>query len=232
MRKAQQLLLAVTALGCAVPVLVACGGGSSNQPPPNGSYQTWQANQPPPGQPGYAGGPATGAPPPGYGGAPAGYGGQPAGGPAPGPTMTGSPTPTATAAPTASVPPEVVTTLMSGLAAKYAPGMQPEGAPVTAQLAEGGKTSTTVTMTGGKCYTIIGASPPAVGVKDLSIELLVPPLYTLSGGKADTKSNEAVIGKAPNPTCPLTPLPIPYRLDITAIKGAGPVAVQVYSKSK
>ena len=78
MRKAQQLLLAVTALGCAVPVFVACGGGSSNQPPPQGSYQTWQANQPPPGQPGYAGGPATGAPP-GYGAPPPGYGAPPQG---------------------------------------------------------------------------------------------------------------------------------------------------------
>lgn len=227
MRKGQKVLLAVGLSGCVVPAVVACGGGNSNQPAPTGSYNTWNANQPPPGQTGYAGGPATG---------PAtGYGQPPPGGtmaaPPPG-TTTAPPPATSTAAPSASIPPDLVQTVLTPLASRYAPGMTPEGAPFTGQLAEGQKTSMTVTMTGGRCYTIIGVSPPAVGVKDLNLELLTPPLYTLSAGKDNTSSNEAVIGKSPSPTCPILPVPIAYRLDITAAKGAGPVAVQVYSKSK
>jgi hypothetical protein len=155
----------------------------------------------------------------------------------PAPTATMAPTATATAAPTASAMPTaapdiVVTTLLAPLAAKYAPGMQPEGAPLSANLAEGASTEMIVTMTGGKCYTIIGASPLGVGVKDLNIKLLTPPFYTLSAGQDSTTSNEAVIGGGKSPTCPLVPMPVAYKLTVTAAKGAGPVGVQVYSKTK
>ena len=158
----------------------------------------------------------------------------PASSPAPTATMAPTataPAPTASAMPTAA-PDAVVQALLAPLAAKYAPGMQPEGAALSANLAEGGSTEMIVSMTGGKCYTIIGASPLGVGVKDLNIKLLTPPFYTLSAGQDSTVSNEAVIGGGKAPTCPLVPMPIAYKLTVTAAKGAGPVGVQVYSKTK
>ena len=215
--------------------VVACGGSNNQdaqEPPPQGSYSAY-GQQPPPGQypqqqpPAQAGYPQQqpGYPPPG-----GAYPTQPAPGQQPAPTQ---PAPQGSAPQSApGVDPQLVGALMTPLAARYAPGMQPEGTPLTAQLAEGQSTSMTVTMQAGKCYTVIGASPIGVGVKDLNLNLLTPPFYTMSAGQDKTTSNEAVIGASPNPTCPMLPVPVAYKLDIRANKGAGIVAVQVYSKAK
>jgi hypothetical protein len=200
---------------------LACGG-SKPEPTQTAPQGSWSAAPPN----------AWNAPPPAS--APPAGTAPMATAPATAPAPTG-PAPTATA-PTASampaVPDAVVTALLAPLAAKYAPGMQPEGAPLSANLAEGGSTEMIVSMSGGKCYTIVGASPLGVGVKDLNIKLLTPPFYTLSAGQDSTTSNEAVIGGGKAPTCPLLPVPIAYKLTVTAAKGAGPVGVQVYSKTK
>ncbi len=145
------------------------------------------------------------------------------------PPMASAPAP-ASSAP--AVPSAVVTALMSPLASKFAPGMQPEGQPLVANLAEGQHAEMTVNMIAGKCYTVIGASPAAFGVKTLELNLLTPPFFTMSAGKSSSKTNEAVIGGGTNPTCPITPFPVPYKIDVLAKSGAGPVGVQVYSKNK
>jgi hypothetical protein len=41
-----------------------------------------------------------------------------------------------------------------------------------------------------------------------------------------------VVGKGNGPMCPIIPVPVQYKVDILARKGAGAVGVQVYSKSK
>ena len=51
-------------------------------------------------------------------------------------------------------------------------------------------------------------------------------------GQDGTASNTAVIGKGSNPTCPLTPFPLQYKLDIHAKNGGGQFGVQVFSKNK
>jgi len=213
--------LAALALVALAPLFhVACGGSQQQTPPPaNGGFNTFQPNAGPTG-------PATG---------PTSMTTVPVGGP----TAAPPPTTPATAPPatTTAVPPaasaQVVAALLAPLAAKDAPGMQPEGQPLTAQLAEGQHTDMTVSMQAGKCYTIIGVSTPGVGVKDLKMSLLTPPFYTLSGGDS-TKgaAGESVIGAGSKPSCPITPFPIAYKLDVVAKSGAGPVAVQVYSKTK
>ncbi len=223
-------------LGALALVPLACGG-SKNEPPPASAYGNTTSGQPQPG------GPQTGPAPAGtMGGAPqqnvAGSqpppGGAP-GGAAPGGAAPGGPAPATTGAPppAGGAPTDaVVVALLSPLAAKYAPGMQPEGAPITANLAEGGHTQTTVTMTAGKCYTIVGASAPVGGVQNLNLKLLAPPFYTVSAGESSSKKSDATIGAAPSPTCPMVPIPVAYKLDVWSSKGAGPVAVQVYSKTK
>lgn len=115
--------------------------------------------------------------------------------------------------------------------ARSAPGMSPEGQMAKDQLPADGHKEMLITMQGGKCYTIIGFSP-AGQIKDLDLRLLAPPLYNMMAGQDGTASNTAIIGKGSNPTCPLTPFPLQYKLDIHAKNGAGAFGVQVFSKNK
>ena len=203
-----------------------CGGGSSNNPPPQGpaAYNTYNPNAPPP----------NGYPPQTSGGQMPGPQGQPAGQPAGQPTMAPQPTgaPQPTAAPTQGAQDAIVGAMIAPLGAKYAPGMSAMGAPFTAQLTEGAHASTMVTMSAGTCYTVVGVSPPAVGVKSLSLSLLSPPFYTVSAGQSTVNTNESAIGAGKQAICPIVPLPVQYKIDIFAKSGAGPVAVQVFSKPK
>ena len=75
--------------------------------------------------------------------------------------------------------------------------------------------------------------PPATTrqVREL-LTLLAPPFYNMSAGSDGTKDANPIIGKGNAPFCPLIPMPVQYKLDIFAKSGAGPVAVQVYSKAK
>lgn len=108
--------------------------------------------------------------------------------------------------------------------------MGPEGQRFDAQLTEGGRASTTVNMVAGKCYTIIavGAAPL---VQQVELHLMMPPFNTPAGDDVSSTPS-SVIGRGSSALCPLSPIPIPYRLDVVARKGSGPVAVQVYSKAK
>jgi hypothetical protein len=117
------------------------------------------------------------------------------------------------------------------LATKVAPGMQPEGQQATGNLQEGGHLEFMVPLTAGKCYTLIGFSPPG-GIVDVDLNLLAPPFYNVLAGQDTTHDNSPVVGRAPSPMCPIVPVPINYKVDIVARKGSGPVAVQLYSKTK
>jgi hypothetical protein len=118
---------------------------------------------------------------------------------------------------------------LKAIAAKAAPGMEQDGAPIKADLKEGDHAVALVTLQPGKCYTIVGHSPSG-GVKDLDIKLLAPPFFTMSAGEDKTNDNSPVIGRAPSPLCPALPLPLAYKIDAFAKKGAGRVIVQTYSK--
>lgn len=205
-----------------------CGGSNSATPPagaPSASYNTYN-------------GAPNGAAPNGYPaqGQPAGY--PPQGAPNGYPAQTAAAQPTAapqpqpTAAPTQGAQDAIVGALIAPLGAKYAPGMSAQGAPFSTQVAAGQHQSTMISMTGGQCYTIVGVSPPGVGVTSLSLNLLAPPFYTISAGSSTTNTNESVIGAKSSPVCPIVPMAVQYKVDIFAKTGQGPVAVQVYAKAK
>jgi hypothetical protein len=118
------------------------------------------------------------------------------------------------------------------IAAKDAPGMQPEGQELKQTLNEGQHAVMMVTLQAGKCYAILGLSPPAVGVKDLDLNLMAPPLYMTLAGQDMTHTNTAAIGAAPSPMCPVVLFPLQYKLDVFARSGSGPVVVQLFSKNK
>jgi hypothetical protein len=116
-------------------------------------------------------------------------------------------------------------------ALKHAQGESPEGAIAKAQLSEGGHSEFMLPMQPGKCYTLIGFSPPGQ-IKNVDLHLLAPPFYNFLAGQDITDNNSPVIGGTPNAMCPVIPMPITYKVDIFARTGSGNVGVQVFSKAK
>lgn len=116
-------------------------------------------------------------------------------------------------------------------ALRLAPGMQPEGEQLKQNLTEGQHAVMIVTLQAGKCYSILGYSPPG-GVKDLDLNLLAPPFFLTLAGQDLTHNSAPSIGAAPNPMCPVIAFPLQYKLDVFARLGSGQVAVQLYSKAK
>jgi hypothetical protein len=116
-------------------------------------------------------------------------------------------------------------------AARFAPNMQPEGQMAKDTLTENAHKAMVVTLAAGKCYTIIGFSP-AGQVKNLDLHLLMPPFYNVQAGQDDTADNTPVIGRGGNPTCPVSPFPLQYKLDMHARSGGGQFGVQVFSRSR
>ena len=114
---------------------------------------------------------------------------------------------------------------------RVAPGMQPEGDQLKQALSEGQHAVMMVTLQAGKCYAIVGFSPPGA-IKDVDLNLLAPPLYMTLAGQDLTHNNTPVIGGAPSPMCPVVAFPLQYKLDVFARSGSGQVAVQLYSKNK
>lgn len=217
------VVLALLAVTGAVPA-VACG---SKPPPPavNVSVGAGSAS-------GSAAPSASGSAAPSASWSAAPTNTQPAWLPTASASGTASTPPAASSAPPAPVDPmQFVSILMKPLADKWAKDMSPEGQVVVQNLAEGGRHQFLITMQAGRCYTIIAASPPGA-IKDVDITLLAPPFFTLPAGTDGMKDNTAVIGKTPQPTCPISPIPTPYKVDVFAKSGAGVVAVQVYAKNK
>jgi hypothetical protein len=212
-----------------------------------------------PAQPGYpqqpAGYPPQQAPQPGYPQQPAGYPPQQA----PQPGYPQQPQGAPTAAPTALAPtdPNSLQGILNGLqgalggqmvnpgsltgdltdaglkalALRVAPGMQPEGDELKQTLNEGQHAVIMVTLQAGKCYTVVGFAGLG-GVKNLDLNMLAPPLYMTLAGQDMSKTNTATIGASPSPMCPVIMFPLQYKLDVFAQSGSGPVAVQLYSKTK
>jgi hypothetical protein len=108
---------------------------------------------------------------------------------------------------------------------KLSPGMKPEGPLATGKLAEKAHLRAEFTLASGKCYSILGFSPT---VKDLDLYLLLPP--GILSGQDLTDDNKPIIGGPPQPMCPVSQTPVTYKLDIFADRGAGDIAVQLFSK--
>jgi hypothetical protein len=114
-------------------------------------------------------------------------------------------------------------------AAKYAPGMTPEGPVAKGTLAEGGHIGFIANMDPSKCYAVVAFG---AGVVDLDVNLLAPPLYNFVAGSDNMAGPSAVIGASPKPMCPIIPVSVPYKVDLYAKRGSGPVAAQIFSRPK
>jgi hypothetical protein len=74
-------------------------------------------------------------------------------------------------------------------------------------------------------------SPP-LQVSELDVHLFMLTLNIESGHSPPTDKNPAVLGKGAAKTCPISPIAVPYKVDVSARKGGGRVGVAVFSKSK
>ena len=151
-------------------------------------------------------------------------------GAAPAPGGNAAPAPGGGAFP-GGMPTDLVDAGIKVVALMQAKGMQPEGNQAKGQLAEGGHLEFMVPMQAGKCYTLIGFSPPGQ-IRNLDLNLLAPPFYNMLAGQDTTDDNTPVIGKAANPMCPIVPVPLNYKVDIVARSGSGQVGVQLFSRPK
>jgi hypothetical protein len=106
-----------------------------------------------------------------------------------------------------------------------ASGMKADGPLIIGKLEEKKNIQTEITLKPGKCYAIVGYSAK---VTDLDLYLLLPP--GILSGQDLTDDSTPVIGKAPDPMCPVAKSAVKYTLDIVADQGGGEVAVQLYSK--
>jgi len=129
----------------------------------------------------------------------------------------------------------VATTALAGLASTNAPGAAAEGAVMAANFQTGQTLETTFNMQPGKCYTVVGTS---VGITQLdATAAMVTPLPGLNAqfgtatGKAGVAGSQVILG--PKEKClklALSPIAIPVKVTLTATKGAGLGAAQVYVK--
>jgi hypothetical protein len=120
---------------------------------------------------------------------------------------------------------------LQAYALKVAPGMQQEQTPMEQSMTQGQHAVVMFTLQAGKCYAIVGFSPPG-GVQDVDLNLMLPPLYMTLAGQDLTHNNTPVIGGSPQFMCPVIPFPLQYKLDVFARQGSGTVAVALYSKNK
>lgn len=152
-------------------------------------------------------------------------------GPVPTATGTASVGPAPTGSTTAVSAEDPMDVLLRANVQKLAKGMDPEGPPTKAALQEGGKTNIVVTLQPGRCYGIVAVASPG-GISDIDMQLMMPPFFTVQAGKDTRTDNIALIGGSTTPLCPAAMFPVPYRLDVTAKKGSGALAIQVMSKTK
>ncbi len=119
-----------------------------------------------------------------------------------------------------------------------ASGMKAEGAFVCMVVPEGGSATTPFMLQPGRCYTFIGQSFPNVGELDVAVKpnlgtVAVPLLAAVANAPLFVDSDvgpAATVGKGSQ--CVKNPSPIPFSvlLEAKARTGAGPIAVQIYSK--
>jgi hypothetical protein len=147
------------------------------------------------------------------------------------PSASASAAPSGSANPLAAGVDAALDAAILAQAAKDAPGMTAEGQVGHETLQQGGHFGMVTTLQPGKCYTIIAMSAP-LQISEIDVHLFMLPLNMEAGHSPPTDKNPAVLGRGAAKTCPISPIAVPYKVDVSARKGAGRVAVGVFSKSK
>ncbi|HHH11203.1 MAG TPA: hypothetical protein ENK23_03920 [Sorangium sp.] len=158
--------------------------------------------------------------------------------PVPPPVPVPPPAPTVQTGPCDATMQVALQTAIEARKSDLSPGMKPEGGFGCESVAEGGSLKLAVSLQPGRCYTFLANSFPNVSELDMVLKANLganpSPLVAGFAGQPLAQDNEtgpaASIGSGKN--CFKNPLPIAGAgmLEITSRTGAGPVAVQVFSK--
>lgn len=127
------------------------------------------------------------------------------------------------------------TGVLGSLAATNAPGASAEGPVMAGNFLTGQNLEHTFNMQPGKCYTVIGSS---IGITQFdATAAMVTPLPGLNAqfgaatGKPGVAGSQVILGaKDKCLKLALSPIAVPVKVTITAIKGAGLGAAQIYVK--
>jgi hypothetical protein len=121
------------------------------------------------------------------------------------------------------------------MGATEAPGAQKEGAMIAGNFQTGQTLEQSFTMQPGRCYTVVGAS---AGIQQLDIQIvgLMPipgmnPQFGSATGHPGAAGSVAVLGSKNN--CiklALSPIAVQAKVILTATKGMGMAAAQLYIK--
>ena len=208
-------------------LLVGCGGAEqpANSPtcPPgqmfDGRYCQMQASA-------GAGGAAT-TPPSNTGGA-----ASPNPAPVPSPTVVTA-TCTSPAAPIDVSAAQAVTGALLPLAGQKAmPGAKALGSPIAAQFQQGQCIETVVSMSPGKCYSVVASALPGIQNVDLALVSIspLPGVPQVVAASDDSVGPTAVLGANPNCFKWALPLAGTMKLILSAASGQGIAAAQVFEK--
>jgi hypothetical protein len=158
--------------------------------------------------------------------------------PPPPPPVEAAPLPAAAAPCDANMQLALQTALKAREKGELGQGMKPESGFACMTVPEGGSASVPVMLQPGRCYTFLGQSFPNVSELDITLKPNfgnpVPPLLAMFANQPIAVDSDvgpaATVGKGAQ--CFKNPFPIPGLavVEVKARTGAGPVAVQVYSK--
>lgn len=130
----------------------------------------------------------------------------------------------------------LATGALAQVAGTEAPGMQPEGTLGAANFTQGQSLEHVFQMIPGKCYTVVGVG---AGIQQLDIAMTVvsplpgfnPPPFGVNDKKTTPLGSQSVLGsKTKCVKLVLLPAPLPVKFTITATKGQGLAAAQLFSK--
>ncbi len=119
--------------------------------------------------------------------------------------------------------------LLQAVAAKEAPGMQPDGGPFAGNFQTGQTLEQPITLAAGKCYAVIGVG---IGISQLDIQLASnqPPVPSITLAQGQASSGSTVLGGAKNCYKNALPMAVPAKVVVKATAGSGLAMAQVYSK--
>jgi hypothetical protein len=109
-------------------------------------------------------------------------------------------------------------------------GARPFGTALVANAAEGQSIEGPLSVQGVKCYTVVAAGAGSIGDLDSRWVQATAAVPTLTHATDDDSGNVAVVGKKPGCFRWAFPGSAQLSLVVTATRGQGPVAAQVYVK--
>lgn len=115
---------------------------------------------------------------------------------------------------------------------KAMPGAKALGAPIAAQFQQGQCIETVVTMSPGKCYSVVASGLPGIQNVDLALVSIspIPGVPQVVAASDASVGPTAVLGESPNCFKWAVPITGTMKLILSTPSGQGVAAAQVFEK--